>query len=136
MCERARVIVNEYKDVFPSELPHATLPEHEVHHTIPLVPGHTPPCRSPYRLSESELDELRKQLDEYVRLGFIRPSVSSYGAPVLFVRKKDGSMRMCVDYRALNKLTIRRRYPLPLIDDLLDRLHGARVFTTIDLRTA
>ncbi|MFN9109786.1 MAG: reverse transcriptase family protein, partial [Bacteroidota bacterium] len=136
VCERARASVREYADVFPSELPAGVLPEHEVEHTIPLVPGHVPPCRAPYRLCQSELDELRKQLDEYIRLGFIRPSASPYGAPVLFVKKHDGSLRMCCDYRALNKLTIRQRWPLPLIDDLLDRLHGARVFTTLDLRTA
>jgi transposase InsO family protein len=136
VCERARAILHEYEDVFPSELPHDALPVHDVEHTIPLVPNHVPPCRSPYRLAQSELDELRKQLDEYIRLGFIRPSASPYGAPVLFVRKKDNSMRMCVDFRALNKLTIRQRTPLPLIDDLLNRLHGARVFSTLDLRTA
>jgi hypothetical protein len=79
------------------------------------------------------MDELKKQLEELLEQGFIRPSVSPYGAPILFVRKKDGSLRMCVDYRALNKITIKNKYPLPRIDELLDRLHGAKFFSKLDL---
>jgi hypothetical protein len=84
-------------------------------------------------MSESELAELRKQLQELLDKGFIRPSTSPYGAPILFVKKKDGSMRMCVDYRMLNKITVKNRYPLPRIDELLDRLHGAKYFSKLDL---
>ena len=84
-------------------------------------------------MSERELAEVRKQLGEYLEKGWIRPSSSSFGAPVLFVRKKDGSLRMCVDYRGLNARTIRDVYPIPRVDDLLDRLQGATVFSKIDL---
>ncbi|GFH33445.1 RNA-directed DNA polymerase homolog [Haematococcus lacustris] len=86
-------------------------------------------------MSQEELDELKRQLDELLAKGYIRPSTSPFGSAVLFVRKKDGSLRMCVDYRALNQLTIKNRYPLPRIDDLLDQLAGARVFSKIDLKS-
>ncbi|KAG0749205.1 hypothetical protein G6F29_013894 [Rhizopus arrhizus] len=86
-------------------------------------------------MSPAELDELQKQLKELLSLGLIRPSSSPWGAPVLFVRKKDGSMRMCIDYRALNKLTVRNSHPLPRIDECLDRLKGAKFFTSLDLKS-
>ena len=86
-------------------------------------------------MAASELAELKKQLEELQRIGFIRPSSSPWGAPVLFVKKKDGSMRLCVDYRALNEVTIKNKYPLPRIDDLFDQLKGARYFSKIDLRS-
>ncbi|KAJ9533619.1 hypothetical protein QJQ45_026629, partial [Haematococcus lacustris] len=95
----------------------------------------TPPNRPVYRMSQEELDELKRQLDELLAKGYIRPSTSPFGSAVLFVRKKDGSLRLCVDYRALNQLTIKNRYPLPRIDDLLDQLAGARVFSKIDLKS-
>jgi hypothetical protein len=82
-----------------------------------------------------KLKELKEQLQELLDRGFIRPSVSPWGAPVLFVKKKDGSMRLCIDYRELNKVTIKNRYPLPRIDDLFDQLHGSQVFSKIDLRS-
>ena len=84
-------------------------------------------------MSPLELDTLRKELDKLLKNGSIEPSVSPYGAPVIFVKKKSGELRMCIDYRALNKITIKNRFPIPLIDDLIDRLHGAKVFTKIDL---
>jgi hypothetical protein len=86
---------------------------------------------TPYRMSASELAELKKQLEDLLDKKFIRPSVSPWGAPVLLVTKKDGSMRLCIDYRQLNKVTINNRYPLPRIDDLMDQLVGARVFTRL-----
>ncbi|GKB78184.1 putative reverse transcriptase domain-containing protein [Tanacetum coccineum] len=92
--------------------------------TIDLVPGAAPVARAPYRLAPSELQELSTQLQELSDKGFIRPSSSPWGAPVLFVKKKDGSFRMCIDYRELNKLTVKNRYPLPRIDDLFDQLQG------------
>ncbi|GJS89148.1 reverse transcriptase domain-containing protein [Tanacetum coccineum] len=101
---------------------------------IDLIPGASPVVRSPYRLAPSEMLELSNQLKELQEKGFIRPSHSPWGAPVLFVKKKDGSMRMCIDYRELNKLTIKNRYPLPRIDDLFDQLQGACCFSKIDLR--
>ena len=86
-------------------------------------------------MAASELAKLKKQLEELQRIGFIRPSSSPWGAPVLFVKKKDGSMRLCVDYRALNEVTIKNKYPLPRIDDLFDQLKGAKYFSKIDLRS-
>ncbi|GJV07088.1 putative reverse transcriptase domain-containing protein [Tanacetum coccineum] len=102
---------------------------------IELVPGAAPVARAPYRLAPSELKELSDQLKELLEKGFIRPSSSPWGAPVLFVKKKDGSFRMCIDYRELNKLTVKNRYPLPRIDDLFDQLQGSSIYSKIDLRS-
>jgi hypothetical protein len=124
-----------YSDVFPDELPPGLPPERDVDHRIDIVPGSEPPVRAPYRMSIPELDELKKQLTELIHKGHIRVSKSPFRSPVLFVKKKDGSMRMCIDYRALNKITIKNKYPLPRIDELLDRLLGAKYFTKIDLRS-
>ncbi len=126
-------IEQEYADVFRDSLPKELPPRRELDHRIELVPGSAPPNRATYRMSPKELDELRKQLNDLVEHGFIQPSKSPFGAPVLFVKKKDGSMRMCVDYRALNKITIKNKYPLPRIDELFDRLRGAKWFSSIDL---
>ncbi|KAL0539555.1 hypothetical protein IC582_023771 [Cucumis melo] len=118
----------------PEELP--GLPPHrEVEFAIELEPGTVPISRAPYRMAPAELKELKVQLQELLDKGFIRPSVSPWGAPVLFVKKKDGSMRLCIDYRELNKVTVKNRYPLPRIDDLFDQLQGATVFSKIDLRS-
>ncbi|KAK1432009.1 hypothetical protein QVD17_08873 [Tagetes erecta] len=127
-------IVNEFPDVYPDELP-GVPPERQVEFKIDLVPGANPVAKSPYRLAPSEMKELMSQLQDLLDKGFIRPSVSPWGAPILFVKKKDGSMRMCIDYRELNKLTIKNRYPLPRIDDLFDQLQGASWFSKIDLRS-
>ncbi|KAJ9504824.1 hypothetical protein QJQ45_005492 [Haematococcus lacustris] len=117
-------IVQEYADVFPSDLPHGLPPERSVDHRIELQQAKPPPARPIYNVSSGEL------LDK----GFIRPSTSPYASGVLLVRKKDGSFRMCIDYRPLNRLTIKNKYPLPRLDTLLDRLHGAKVFSKLDLR--
>ena len=85
-------------------------------------------------MAPAELKELKEQLEELLRKGFVRPSISPWGAPILFVKKKDGTMRLCVDYRELNKITIKNKYPLPRIDDLFDQLSGATIFSKIDLR--
>jgi hypothetical protein len=127
-------VVSEYPDVFPEELP-GMPPERDIEFVIDLIPGTSPIAKRPYRMAASELTELKKQLEELQRIGFIRPSSSPWGAPVLFVKKKDGSMRMCVDYRALNEVTIKNKYPLPRIDDLFDQLKGAKYFSKIDLRS-
>jgi hypothetical protein len=128
------VLREEFKDVF--EEPSDSMPPHrQVDHEIHLEPGARPPNRGIYRMSVSELQELKQQLTELLQKGFVRHSTSPFGSPVLFVRKKDGSLRLCVDYRALNKLTIKNAYPLPRIDDLLDQLHGAKYFSKIDLRS-
>ena len=128
-------LVTEFADIFPKELPAGLPPQRQLDHRIELVPGAEPPHRAPYRMSPQGLDELKTQLRELTDKGYIQPSVSPFGAPVLFVPKKDGGVRMCVDYRALNRVTVHNRYPLPRIEDLLDRLQGAKFFTKIDLRS-
>ena len=124
-----------FADVFPSELPAGLPPSREVDHRIELIPGAVPPSRPTFRLSEKELIELKVQLEELTKSGFIQSSKSPFGAPILFVKKKDGTMRMCVDYRALNNVTIKNSYALPRVDELFDRLQGARYFSKIDLRS-
>jgi hypothetical protein len=126
-------VLDKYKDIL-SGLPNGLPPEHSVDHKIDLEPGSAPPNRPIYRMSPNELEELKKQLTSLTEQGFIRPSVSPYGSPILFVKKKDGSQRLCVDYRMLNKQTIKNRYPLPRIDDMLDGIRGAKYFTKIDLQ--
>ncbi|GJS40524.1 retrotransposon protein, putative, ty3-gypsy subclass [Tanacetum coccineum] len=120
--------------VFPEDLP-GLPPTRQVEFQIDLIPGAAPVARAPYRLAPSEMKELSEQLKELSDKGFIRPSSSPWGAPVLFVKKKDGSFRMCIDYRELNKLTVKNRYPLPRIDDLFDQLQGSSVYSKIDLRS-
>ncbi|CAJ2651172.1 unnamed protein product [Trifolium pratense] len=127
-------VVCEFPDVFPEDVSDVP-PKREVEFTIDLVPGTSPISMAPYRMSASELNELKKQLEELLEKKFIRPSVSPWGAPVLLVKKKEGSMRLCIDYRQLNKVTIKNKYPLPRIDDLMDQLVGACVFSKIDLRS-
>ncbi|KAF5779194.1 putative nucleotidyltransferase, Ribonuclease H [Helianthus annuus] len=127
-------VVKEFPDVFPEDLP-GLPPQRQVEFRIDLVPGAAPVAKAPYRLAPSEMQELSTQLQELLDKGFIRPSFSPWGAPVLFVKKKDGTMRMCIDYRELNKLTIKNRYPLPRIDDLFDQLQGSSYYSKIDLRS-
>ncbi|KAK8948495.1 hypothetical protein KSP39_PZI006255 [Platanthera zijinensis] len=127
-------IVCGFTDVFPDDIP-GIPPERDVEFVIDLEPGTRPIAKVPYRMAPRELEELRIQLDELLAKGFIRQSSSPWGAPVLFVKKKDGSMRLCIDYRELNKVTIKNRYPLPRIDDLFDQLRGSTVFSKIDLRS-
>jgi len=127
-------VVCDFLDVFRDEIPDVP-PEREVEFSIDLVPGTKPVSMTPYRMSASELAELKKQLEDLLDKKFVRPSVSPWGAPVLLVKKKDGSMRLCIDYRQLNKAMIKNRYPLPRIDDLMDQLVGARVFSKIELRS-
>ena len=125
--------VRDFPDVFSEELP-GLPPDRDVEFTIEVMPGTTPVSMQPYRMAPIELKELKAQLEELLKKGFIRPSVSPWGAPVLFVKKKDGTLRLCVDYRQLNKVTIKNKYPLPRIDDLFDQLKDAGVFSKIDLR--
>ncbi|GJU90275.1 putative reverse transcriptase domain-containing protein [Tanacetum coccineum] len=127
-------VVQEFLEVFPEDLP-GIPPTRQVEFRINLVLGATPVARVPYRLAPSEMKELAEQLQELMDKGFIRPSSSPWGAPVLFVKKKDGSFRMCIDYRELNKLTVKNRYPLPRIDDLFDQLQGSSIYSKIDLRS-
>ncbi|GKB09774.1 putative reverse transcriptase domain-containing protein [Tanacetum coccineum] len=127
-------IVRDFPEVFPEDLS-GLPPTRQVEFQIDLIPGAAPVARAPYRLAPSEMKELSEQLQELSDKGFIRPSSSPWGAPVLFVKKKDGSFRMCIDYRELNKLTVKNRYPLPRIDDLFDQLQGSSVYSKIDLRS-
>ncbi|GJZ39536.1 putative reverse transcriptase domain-containing protein [Tanacetum coccineum] len=127
-------IVRDFPEVFLEDFPGLPLTR-QVEFQIDLVPGAAPVARAPYRLAPSEMKELSEQLKELSYKGFIRPSSSPWGASVLFVKKKDGSFWMCIDYRELNKLTVKNRYPLPRIDDLFDQLQGSSVYLKIDLRS-
>ncbi|XP_057808403.1 uncharacterized protein LOC131022873 [Salvia miltiorrhiza] len=127
-------VVREFQDVFPEKLP-GLPPNRQIELANDLEPGSAPISKTPYRMAPKELEELKIQLQELLDLGFIRPSVSPWGAPVLFVKKKDGTMRMCIDYREINKITLKNKYPLPRIEDLFDQLKGASVFSKIDLRS-
>jgi hypothetical protein len=127
-------VVCEFPDVFPEDLPRLPL-ERDVEFVIELKPGTTHISRRSYRMPPSELAELKTQLQDLLENGFIRPSSSPWGCPAIFVKKKDQTLRMCVDYRPLNEVTIKNKYPLPRIDILFDQLTGARVFSKIDLRS-
>jgi hypothetical protein len=127
-------VVCEYPDVFSDELP-GMPPDRDIEFAIELQPGTAPISKRPYRMPRAELAELKKQLQELLDKGFIRPSTSPWGCPALFVKKKDESLRLCVDYHPLNAVTIKNKYPLPRIDVLFDQLVGAKVFSKIDLRS-
>jgi hypothetical protein len=126
-------VVKEYPNVFPEELP-GMPPNRDVEFIIDLMPGTGPVAKRPYKMDIEELKELKKQLREQLDKGFIQQSSSSWGAPVLFVEKKDSNKRLVVDYRSLNEVTFKNKYPLPNINDLLDQLKGAKVFSKIDVR--
>ena len=127
-------VVREFPDVFPDDIA-GLLPEREVEFTIYLIPRTEPISIPSYRMAPAELKDLKAQLEEFLSKGFIRPSISPWGAPVLFVKKKDGSLRLCIDYRQLNRVTIRNQYPLSRIDELFDQLQGSLVYSKIDLRS-
>jgi hypothetical protein len=127
-------VVSEFPNVFPEDLPGMPL-ERKVEFAIELLPGIAPISKRAYRVSRPELVELKKQIDELLEKGYIRPSTSPWATPVLFVEKKDGTRRMCIDYRALNEVTIKNKYTLPRIEVLFDQLRGASVFSKIDLRS-
>jgi hypothetical protein len=127
--------VCEFPDVFPDELP-GLPPDRDIEFGIELVLGIALILRRPYQMPPDKLAELKKQLEDLLKKGFIRPRKSEWGCPALFVKKKkEGTLRMCVDYRALNVVTIKNKYPLPHIDVLFDQLAKAKVFSKIDLRS-
>jgi hypothetical protein len=128
-------VVCEFPDVFPEDLP-GLPPERHAEFVIELKPCTTPISRRSYRMPPNELAELKTQLQDLLEKGFIRPTSSPWGCPTIFVKKKDQTLRMCMDYRPLNEVTIKNKYPLPWIDILFDQLTGARVFSKIDLRSA
>ena len=127
-------IVKEFPNVFPDDISGLS-PDREMEFTIDLIPGTEPISIPPFRMVPVELRELKAQLEELLSKGFIRLSISPWGAPVLFVKKKDGSLRFCIDYKKLNRVTIHNQYPLPRIDELFDQLQGSRVYSKIDLRS-
>jgi hypothetical protein len=128
------LVVQEYPDVFQKQL-RGMPPDRDIEFLIKLLPGTPPISKRSYRMPINELVEFKKQLAEPQAKGFIQPSSSPWGAPVLFVEKKDGTQRMCVDYRSLNEVTIKNKYPLQRIEDLFDQMKGASVFSKIDLRS-
>ena len=134
-CTNARVekLKEDYPDVLCTTQPQGLPPDRPVVHTIPLINEGLTVYKQIYRLSPAEKDEVRKQVTDLLSKGLIRPSTSPFGSPILFVKKKDGTLRMVIDYRSLNKITIKNRYPLPRIDDLFDRLHGSKYFSSLDL---
>ena len=127
--------MHEFRDMFCDEIPRLP-PKRDNDFTIELVLGATPVSKTPYRMITPELLELKMQFQELLERKCIRPSVSPRGAPVLFVNKKDGILRFCIDYRQLNEVTLKNKYPLPRIDDLFDQMRGAKVFSKIDLRSS
>ncbi|XP_073129622.1 uncharacterized protein [Henckelia pumila] len=127
-------VVKDFEDVFPDEVA-GIPPDREVEFSIDLISGTVPISKAPYRLDPTEMKELKEQIEEFLDKGFIRPSFSPWGASVLFVKKKDGSMRLCIDYRGLNGVTVKNKYPLPRIEDLFDQLQGDFVFSKTDLRS-
>lgn len=127
-------ILRDFSDVFLDELPRL-LPKRVFHFSIDLVPGSKPLSKLPYRMTTTKLMELKTQLDELLSKGLIRPSVSPWGALVIFFKKKDGTLWLCINYRMLNKATVKNKYPLPCIDDIFDQMKGATVYSKIDLRS-
>jgi hypothetical protein len=127
-------VSKDFEDVFREIL--GLSPKRDIDLSIDLVPGASPVSKTPYKMGTPELKELQMQLEEILKNGYIRPSVSPWGAPVIFVDKKDGTLRMCIDFRQLNKVTIKNNYPFPTIDDLFDQLKGARIFSKINLRSS
>ena len=119
------LMVCEFQDVFPEDLPRLP-PDRDVEFSIELEPSTAPISQRPYRMAPKELAKIKKQLEELLEKGFIRPSSSPWGCPAIFVKKKDGTLRMCVDYRPLNTVTIKNKYPLSHIDTLFDRLASAK----------
>ncbi|XP_021747683.1 uncharacterized protein LOC110713541 [Chenopodium quinoa] len=132
---RLAALIKEYEDVFPSELPQGLPPIRGIEHQIDLIPGAPLPNKPPYRCNPMETKELQRQTKELMQMGYVRESMSPCAVPALLVPKKDGTWRMCIDSRAVNNITIKYRFPIPRLDDMLDELSGAQVFSKIDLRS-
>ena len=132
--KRLVLVVSDFPDVFLDELP-GLPPQREIEFKIDLYPGNEPISISPYRIAALEQKEQRKKLDQLLNIGFISLNTSPWGAPVLFVKKHDETLRLCVDYKRLNRVTVKNKYPLPRIDDLFDQLRSSKYYTKIDQRT-
>ncbi|XP_022975335.1 uncharacterized protein LOC111474513 [Cucurbita maxima] len=133
--DEIKEVLDSYADIMPESLPQTLPPRRGIDHEIELLPGVKPPAKNAYRMASPELAELRKQLDELLTAGFIHPAKAPYEALVLFQKKKDGTLGLCIDYRALKKVMVRNKYPLPIISYLFDQLHEAKYFTKLDLRS-
>ncbi|GJP46511.1 hypothetical protein CLOM_g5788, partial [Closterium sp. NIES-68] len=129
-------VVRKHTDIFPDDLPAGLPPQRPHDHKIELKPGAHPTMQTLWRLTQPDLDKLRRQLDYLLEKGFVRPSTSPFAATIVFTPKKDGGLRLCIDYRALNRVTINSRYPKPRAIDLIDQLRGARFFSNIDVRSS
>ena len=127
-------ILKEFLDVFIEEIPRLS-PKRELYFTYELVPRDLPNSKAPYQMNILEINELKIQLQELIYKNYIRPSVSPWRAPILFVKNKDNTLHLCIDYRKLNKMTIKNRYPFPRIDNMFDQIHGEMIFSKIDLRS-
>jgi hypothetical protein len=128
------VVLREFRDMFVDEIPELP-PRREIDFSIDLLLDSAPVSKAPYRMSLPELTELKIQLQELLDKEYIRPSVSPWGAPILFVKNKDGNLRLCIDYRQMKKMTIKNKYPLPRINDMFDQVGGAKIFSKLDLRS-
>ena len=126
------VVLRDFRDMFVDEILELP-PRREIDFSIDLLPGSAPISKSPYRMSLPELTKLKINLQELLDKEYMRPSVSPWGAPVLFVKKNNGTLRLCIDHRKLNKMTIKNKYPLPRINDLFDQVGGAKIFSKLDL---
>ena len=128
-------VLQDFGDVFPEEVPAGLPPLRDIEHQIDLIPGATLPNRALYRTNSEETKEIQRQVQELLDKGYIHVSLSPSAIPVILVPKKDGTWRMCVDFRAINNITIRYKHPIPRLDDMLDELSGAIIFSKIDLRS-